>query len=139
MNHTTRTSDLKRMLNDRRRELRSSRIRVDGTRTVHASDLGEGPEGADASTIGDAEPNLQVSLRTAARIDDALARLDSGQYGSCLECAPQISERWLSASPFAVRCQACEGRREEQQGRARQFAHERSSLPLFTGTVRAVA
>jgi len=117
MNHTTRTSDLKRMLNDRRRELRSSRIRVDGTRTVHASDLGEGPEGADASTIGDAEPNLvQASLRTAARIDDALARLDSGQYGSCLECARQISERWLSASPFAVRCQACEERRQHDLG-----------------------
>ena len=141
MNHATRTFDLKQMLNDRRREvLSATRSRVPGTPSGRAGDMGEELEGTDASTMGNTDLALvQASLQTVARIDDALARLDGGRYGSCLECAREISERWLSALPFAVRCQACEGRREEQQGRARQFAHERSSLPLFTDTVRAVA
>ena len=40
-------------------------------------------------------------------------RLDAGKYGSCLECAREISERRLRALPFAVRCQACEDCREQ--------------------------
>lgn len=59
----------------------------------------------------------KVSPQTVARIDDALARLDEGKYGSCLECAREISERRLQASPFALRCQACEERREQDGGR----------------------
>ena len=44
----------------------------------------------------------------------ALAQLDGGKYGSCLECAREITERRLSATPFAVRCQACEDRRRPE-------------------------
>lgn len=116
MNHTTRSFDLKQMLNDRRREVLSdTRSRVQGTQSGRASDLGEALEGADASTMGDTELALvQASLQTVARIDDALARLDGGKYGSCLECAREISERRLSAWPFALRCQTCEGRRQQE-------------------------
>ena len=116
MNHTTRTFDLKQMLNDRRREVLSdTRGRVEATRSGRAGDLGEALEGADAGTMGDTEPALvQASLRTVARIDDALARLDGGKYGSCLECARQISQQRLSAWPFAVRCQTCEERRQQE-------------------------
>ena len=51
---------------------------------------------------------IDAELVDRRRIDDALVRLDAGQYGSCLECAREISERRLRALPFAVRCQACE-------------------------------
>ena len=57
-----------------------------------------------------------MSLQTVARIDDALVRLDAGKYGSCLECAREISEQRLRALPFAVRCQGCEQRREQERG-----------------------
>ena len=116
MNYPTRTFDLKQMLNERRREaLSDTRSRVQGTRGGRAGDPGEEREGADASTMGDTELALvEASLRTVARIDDALARLDGGKYGSCLECARQISQQRLSAWPFAVRCQTCEERRQQE-------------------------
>ena len=116
MNHATRTFDLKQMLTDRRRDvLSATRSRVPGTQRGRAGDMGEELEGTDASTVGDTELALvQASLQIVARIDDALARLDGGRYGSCLECAREISEQRLSAWPFALRCQTCEERRQQQ-------------------------
>jgi DnaK suppressor protein len=118
MNSTVRTSDLKRMLDDRRRDVQADiESRVRGTRTDRSHDVREDLERADAATQGDIERSLaQMSAQTVARIDDALGRLDAGKYGSCLECAREISERRLRALPFAVRCQACEERREHAHG-----------------------
>lgn len=103
MNHTTRTSNLKQMLSNRRRDVLSDTsdaapdARGDGTRTDLAL--------------------VQTTSQTSARLDDALAQLDAGKYGSCIDCAREISERRLSAAPFAVRCQTCEERRQEKPGR----------------------
>lgn len=116
MNHTTRTFDLKRMLNERRRQVLSdTRSRVHATRIDRASDAIAEREGADAGTTADAEVDpVLASQQAVARIDDALARLDGGKYGSCLECAREISERRLTAVPFAVRCHTCEERRQQE-------------------------
>ena len=116
MNHARRTFDLKQMLSDRRREvLSATRSRVRDTQSGGVGDMRGEREGTDASITGDTELALvRASLQTVALIDDALARLDGGKYGSCLECAREISERRLSAWPFALRCQTCEERRQQQ-------------------------
>jgi len=62
---------------------------------------------------------------TVARIDDALVRLDAGKYGSCLECAREITERRLRALPFACAA-ACEELREQEHGR-KQALGQRSA------------
>ena len=131
MNHTTRTFVLKRMLNDRRQEvLNDARSRVYHAPRGRARDVGGAFEAADASTLGDAElPLVQAGLRSVARLDDALARLDGGKYGSCLECAREISERRLSAVPFAVRCQTCEERRQRQLGPTQALEQESHRSP----------
>jgi hypothetical protein len=41
----------------------------------------------------------------------------------------------ISCLPFVVRCQACEERREEEQGRADRLDRQRGSLPLFSDVV----
>jgi RNA polymerase-binding transcription factor DksA len=66
-----------------------------------------------------------------------LVRLDAGKYGVCFECEDEISERRLRALPFAVRCQACEERREQEQGAARQVSQRRSSLSPLSEMVRS--
>jgi DnaK suppressor protein len=71
------------------------------------------------------------------RIDEALVRLDAGEYGSCRECGSGIAEQRLRALPFAVRCQACEERREQAQGRARQLAQRRGGFSLFPDAIRS--
>ncbi len=130
MNHTKRTTDLKQMLNDRRREVRNDiRSRVRDTRGDRSGDVREDLERADASTQSDIELALvQMNLQTVARIDDALVRLDAGKYGSCLECAREISQHRLSALPFAVRCQACEVRREQELGQKQAFDQKNRNM-----------
>ena len=61
----------------------------------------------------------------------ALVRLDAGKYGSCFECDEEISEQRLRALPFAVRCQSCEKRREQERGAARRIEQRGGSLSLF--------
>lgn len=41
------------------------------------------------------------------RIDAALARLQEGEYGWCVECGEAIDARRLEIDPAAPRCRAC--------------------------------
>ena len=134
MSTATRASDLRHMLNKRRREVQGDiHSRVRGTRSDRPNEVRDHLEHSDASTQGDIELALvQMRVDTVKRIDHALARLDVGKYGSCTECAREIAERRLRALPFAVRCQACEERREQEHGRTRQLAHKSCSLSLFS-------
>ena len=132
-----RNADLRLILSTRRREVQDevqSRIR-DG-RTARPKEVRDDLEHSDADIQGDIEfALLQMRAETLTRIDEALVRLDAGQYGSCRECKSAISERRLRALPFAVRCQACEERCEREQGRARQLAQRRGSLSVFSDLV----
>ena len=69
---------------------------------------------------------IQLKAETLNKVNEALARLDGGRYGSCHECAAEIAERRLRALPFAVRCTRCEQPREmasqQAQVRARRDA-----------------
>jgi DnaK suppressor protein len=77
-------------------------------------EVGDEVEHSDADIQGDIECGLLgIRAETLTRIDEALVRLDAGEYGSCSQCATEISERRLRALPFAVRCKACEERREQ--------------------------
>ena len=131
---TTRHTELRDMLSERRRAIQDevqSRIR-DG-RTDRTNEVRDDLEVSDADIQGDIEfAVLQMRAETLARIDEALVRLDAGKYGSCFECEGEISERRLRALPFAVRCQACEERREQEQGSARRGSQQRSGFSLFS-------
>jgi DnaK suppressor protein len=52
-------------------------------------------------------------------------------YGDCFECGSEISGKRLRAMPFAVRCIACEEKREQQE-RERRLAQSRAQPSLFT-------
>lgn len=132
-----RNADLRHMLSMRRREVQDevhSRIR-DG-RADRPTEVRDDLEHSDADIQGDIElALLQMKAEMLIRIDEALVRLDAGQYGSCRECESGISERRLRALPFAVRCQACEERCEQEQGRARQLAPRHGTFSFFSDVV----
>ena len=132
-----RDSDLRRILIERRRALQDEvRHRIRDGRAGRLVVAGDDLEQSDADVQGDIElALLQMRAETLTRIDEALRRHDAGQYGACFECAEEISDRRLTALPFAVRCQACEERREGDQRRARQLAQQRGGLSLFADTV----
>ena len=134
-----RNANLKHMLSEVRQKMQDevqSRIR-DG-RAERSKEVGDYLEHSDTDIQGDIELALiQMRAETLNRIDEALVRLDAGKYGSCFECEREISERRLRALPFAVRCQACEERREQEQGRARQLSQRRGSFSLFPDVIRS--
>lgn len=68
---------------------------------------------------------IQVNAETLRLLDAALARLDQGAYGQCMECRQAIAEQRLRALPFVVRCRDCEQARERA---AHEPSHRFASL-----------
>jgi DnaK suppressor protein len=127
-----RERDLRQILLDRRREMEGDvRTRIRDGRTDRAEEvLDEGDHSDAALQHGIDFALIQMKTETVARIDAALARLDAGMYGDCFDCGDEISGKRLRALPFAVRCVACEEKRE-QQTRARRLAESQAHLSLF--------
>jgi DnaK suppressor protein len=125
-----RERDLRKILQDRRDQLQGElRTRIRDARTDRADEVFDEVDHSDATMqegIGFAL--MQMKAETLARLDEALARLDLGNFGFCFECHDEISPTRLRALPFAVRCRDCEERREQRQLHERKLAQSRSSI-----------
>jgi DnaK suppressor protein len=128
-----RDSDLRHTLTARRREMQDDvHRRIREGCTSRPTQAGDHVEHADADIRTEIElALLQMKAETLIRVDDSLRRLDTGEYGACVDCAAEISERRLRALPFAVRCQACEEKDEQARGDAKQMARRRDGFSLF--------
>jgi DnaK suppressor protein len=51
-----------------------------------------------------------VSCDTLRLVDQALDRIDGGEFGVCQECGEEISEKRLRAIPWATYCVHCQDR-----------------------------
>ena len=132
-----RTAELRHMLSGRRRELQDDvRGRMSDGRTSRSTDVLDDLEHTDADIQRDVDVALlQMIAETLTGIDEALVRLDAGEYGACVECAGQISEQRLRALPFAVRCRGCEEQREQEQASGRPTVRTPCGLPFDPGMV----
>ena len=130
---TVRHAGLRKMLQDRRRETQGDvQGRLHDVRTGEPTKVLDAGEHSEADVQDDVELALiQMRAELLVRIDEALARLDAGEYGLCAECDAEILERRLRALPFAVRCTACEDRREQREARHRHVAQRRGGPFLF--------
>jgi RNA polymerase-binding transcription factor DksA len=54
---------------------------------------------------------LAASRQRAELLDGALARIESGTYGSCMQCGSAIPPERLDAMPATDRCVDCAGAR----------------------------
>jgi DnaK suppressor protein len=50
--------------------------------------------------------------RELQQIDAAMARIDAGEYGLCMDCEQEIDPRRLAALPYALLCTECATRQE---------------------------
>ena len=71
----------------------------------------------------DAERDLAVALeeRESAElvaIDEALKRVADGSFGLCMDCGVSIPTARLHANPTALRCVACQAKKERASGEA---------------------
>src|SRR5213592_119290 len=134
----SRYTELKQMLQARRREIQAEvqgkmrGVREEGTWGGKLNEVFDAVESAEADIQEDIEFALvQMKSETLTKINDALARLEQGDYGNCFECGAEIAEKRLRALPFAVRCKDCEQARENAEQRERQLAARRGSSSLF--------
>ena len=134
----SRYSDLKTMLDDRRRELQAEvqgkmrGVREEGSWGGKLNEVLDAVESAEADIQEELEFALvQMKSETLHKVDDALTRLEQGSYGNCFECGEEIAEKRLRALPFAVRCKDCEESKETAEQRERQLTARRGTSSLF--------
>jgi DnaK suppressor protein len=57
------------------------------------------------------QTNAQHTLQM---IEDALARVENGTYGLCVDCGIEIDAARLEAIPYAALCLKCQSKREHR-------------------------
>jgi DnaK suppressor protein len=134
----SRYDELKQMLDGRRRELQAEvqgkmrGVREEGSWGGKLNEVLDTVESAEADIQEELEFALvQMKAETLNKVNDALARLEQGNYGNCFDCDEEIAEKRLRALPFAVRCKDCEQARENAEQRERQLTARRGTSSLF--------
>jgi len=108
----SRLRDLKTMLEERKQALQATvygkmqQVRGNGAGSPDRARSADDPEADIHEDIDLAL--IQINAETVERITDALARLEKGEYGHCLECGEEMAEKRLQALPFASRCMDCQ-------------------------------
>jgi DnaK suppressor protein len=104
---------IKQELLDRKREYEEELTRLYGEK--FADEVQDPGDQALASTMEALSSSLQdTKVAEYHRIVKALAMIDSGQYGVCVDCHEPISEKRLKSYPDATRCIACQEIYEEK-------------------------
>ena len=104
------TDQFKRMLQTKLQELQrsSSQIRQQG-RTLEA---GDSKDEGDRALISQTKDMLfRQSAQNAAlmgSIRSALARIEDGSFGTCLNCEQEINVKRLKANPWVRYCVPCQ-------------------------------
>ena len=134
----SRYADLKQMLDERRAVIEAEvqgkmrDVRAEGIWGGKQSEVFDAVESSEADIQDDIEFALiQMKSETLNKINNALNRLEQGDYGNCFDCGDEIAENRLRALPFAVRCKDCEEAREVAQQRERQLSARRGASSLF--------
>ena len=135
----SRWNELKKILEDRRRELVRNvqgKIRDARTDSTKESDVFDEGESSEVDIQAEIEFALiQMNAETLNKIDAALRSLVEGTYGECFECGGEIAEARLRALPFALRCKDCEEAHETADLRERIKTQRRGSSALFVDMV----
>ena len=68
---------------------------------------------AHSSLMSKLQSSLEkTEINELKQIEDALARIDRGEYGNCQECDEPIGDKRLEAFPFAAHCISCQEKLE---------------------------
>ena len=108
------TTVARKRLEEMRDDLDRTIARLQGERPGPAAGSGYPQDSADAgSTLSEAD-RTDALLHTARdqrdEVLDALARIEAGSYGRCVDCGNQIRQERLDARPDAARCVSCQAK-----------------------------
>jgi DnaK suppressor protein len=115
------TEFFRNLLRQRMQELRS-----EAGKTVENMDEDENfPDPSDRASM-ESNRNSVLRIRDRERklifkIQEALRRLDEGDYGVCEECGENIGIERLKARPMTTLCIDCKSSQEMEEKKARRF------------------
>src|SRR3954467_1972331 len=103
----------KLLLEEKQRILNNTKQALKNELALSPDDL---PDETDLAA-SEVNQNLVFKLRDRerqllAKIDEALARIDDGTFGTCEECEEEIEPRRLEARPVSTLCIACKEKQE---------------------------
>jgi DnaK suppressor protein len=106
----------KLLLEEKQRILNNSKNALKNELALSPDDL---PDETDLAA-SEINQNLVFKLRDRERqllskIDEALARIDEGTFGTCVDCEEPIEVRRLEARPVSDLCIACKERQEHKE------------------------
>ena len=100
-------------------------VREEGTWGGKLNEVLDAVESAEADIQEDIEFALvQMKSETLNKINDALARLEQGDYGNCFDCGEEIAEKRSGRCPSR-----CAARIARRRARTRSSVSVRSSPP----------
>ncbi len=106
---------IKKELQQRKLEL-DQKLTQRGAEKVTDDQVQDPGDQALSSTMELLKSSLQdTEIEEYNRIVRALAKIDDGTYGSCIDCGESISEKRLKSNPNASRCLVCQETYEEQR------------------------
>ena len=71
--------------------------------------------GASLSEADRSEAVLEAARQQRGLVMDALARLENGRYGTCVDCGDSVPEGRLEARPEAARCVRCQSKHDRMR------------------------
>jgi RNA polymerase-binding protein DksA len=94
-------------------QFQRDRLDVAAQESAHeVVDQAEVAERREREDVGEAEATRDHDELVAVRA--ALARMDDGSYGECIDCGVDIGFARLSAQPAAARCLPCQEQAERR-------------------------
>jgi DnaK suppressor protein len=106
-----------------RKRLEEMRADLDRTVSVlmgehHLARGGDAEAGDAGSNLTEADRNaasVQTALAQRAEVLAALARVDDGSYGRCVDCSNLVPEPRLEVRPATARCVPCQAKRDRRR------------------------
>jgi len=92
---------------------------VEQTLSEMTSQSGNIPDPNDRATV-ESDRNFELRIRDRERklmnkVEEAILRIDEGEYGICDSCGEDISIKRLEARPVAKYCIDCKTKQEQQE------------------------
>jgi DnaK suppressor protein len=94
-----------------------------------SSEAGEGRAAAGVRRSRRLGARIDAALDEVAAIEEALARLDDGSYGTCAGCDRPMAAEWLTETPETQYCPDCSLRLLSWQPKATQRERPQAQRP----------
>lgn len=101
--------NIRQVKNELRQARQQLASRVGVRDEVHVEQVADAMDQIQASEAREfALLNLDRYARQLRQVEDALQRIDAGDYGVCVDCEEEIGLNRLRAAPWAQRCVKCQ-------------------------------